>query len=1222
MKNLNTSFRPLFQIYLLILFLLFILTSSLTAQSSCDLEKDQGQGFSTAISNVVDLGNGTYTIVLDVKSNGCSGSCKAMAHYSVQAAPGTYSNVFVTVIDGNLNYNNIDLGPNLGGDPFQGFRITGTSGFGNGIPGEFTMTYTLSGGLQDQQTLVKAGKKDLIASFSASEFQAVLDCLSSNIYPYYEPPAGGKLENSLIGPELTSLYNAYQANGTAVSDNIFQIDSSTVLIKVFALDGQYSNLLDTLTSSGYGMTDPKGIPGQLSITGWFPIDNLLLINNLVTQVNYARPEYPAQVNSGIVTTQGDIAMRSDIARNAFLLGGEGVKVGVISDSYNKKIGNPANDDILKGDLPGIGIDANGNPVPNPENSTPVDVIKDYPYTASDEGRAMLQIVHDIAPKATLAFRTGFLNAFDFAQGINELKDAGCDVIVDDITYISEPFFQDGLVAQTVNSVVSQGVAYFTAAGNYGTNSYENDFYAAPAPDGMTGVAHNFAGSGENDIYQSISVAEGNYTLVLQWDDGTDYGNTNTDLDIYIANSNGSTLFGFNRDNTGGNPIEVLPFTVGPGGAETNLLIVKASGPDNVRFKYIVFRGQVTMNEYGNTGNSTIVGHPNAEGSITVGAVLYSNTPEYGVNPPTIASFSSRGGTMVNGIDRDKPDITAPNGVNTTVDLGGVNIDGDPFPNFFGTSAAAPHAAGVAALLKEAVNKFYGTNLSPDVLRTIMTSTAIDMNSPGYDNATGNGFIQADAALLTLANPSPVISGLFYDTALTPGSDTLTITITGNYLTDGSQVIFNGEPAESGTVQGDTAITATIYPFTDLYPTIQVYNPPNPETNGTDGGLSNPLYFNNKPTVLITIDNKSKYYGEVVPELTANYELVNPDSTVSLTDAGLMPAEFSRIMGIQFETVNVSELSNSGLWAITPDITDPLNPNSGVEATDSLDISLLDQFNFVFVNGLLTINKLDLVITPKDTTFVYGEPIAGFNFDYNYDSDTGVVIPENVNEQILSNLQASHATVLVNAMATALVNAPATALVNYSFMISATALVNNTDLVEITSVDSLFNPDGSINATALVNGAARATVLVNSAARATVLVNAASLVAGTATVLVNGTATALVNSTALVNASATALVNTTTINESSNSNAVFMLTDDDINILLGNDTGTIAMVPMNLIPGNTVGSYWNIPGVYLSNNFNVTYEPGNYSITPAEVAISIDDASLMQTYDGTAKSIDI
>ena len=150
--------------WLSLFFILFSIVD-LNAQTSCMITKDHGQGYTTAIKSVVANSNNSYTIVLDVKSNGCTGTCKAMARYSVQASPGTYSNVSVEVIQGNLNYNNIDLGPNLGGDPFTGFRLTGTAGFGNGNPGEFTITYTLTGGLQNQQTQVKAGGDFLLVSF-------------------------------------------------------------------------------------------------------------------------------------------------------------------------------------------------------------------------------------------------------------------------------------------------------------------------------------------------------------------------------------------------------------------------------------------------------------------------------------------------------------------------------------------------------------------------------------------------------------------------------------------------------------------------------------------------------------------------------------------------------------------------------------------------------------------------------------------------------------------------------------------------------------------------------------------------------------------------------------------------------------------------------------------------------------------------------------------------
>jgi hypothetical protein len=66
-----------------------------------------------------------------------------------------------------------------------------------------------------------------------------------------------------------------------------------------------------------------------------------------------------------------------------------------------------------------------------------------------------------------SFRTGYVSAGDFAQGILQLAADSCDIIVDDITYITEPFLSDGVVSQAVDNVVAQGVTYFSSAGNFG-----------------------------------------------------------------------------------------------------------------------------------------------------------------------------------------------------------------------------------------------------------------------------------------------------------------------------------------------------------------------------------------------------------------------------------------------------------------------------------------------------------------------------------------------------------------------------------------------------------------------------------------------------------------------------------------------------------------------------------------------------------------------------------
>ena len=69
-------------------------------------------------------------------------------------------------------------------------------------------------------------------------------------------------------------------------------------------------------------------------------------------------------------------------------------------------------------------------------------------------------------------------------------------------------------------------------------------------------------------------------------------------------------------------------------------------------------------------------------------------------------------------------LIGPNGVNTTVNLGGaVFNDGDAYPNFFGTSAAAPHVAAVGALLIQGRKKFnLQTTVTPAEIRQQLVSS--------------------------------------------------------------------------------------------------------------------------------------------------------------------------------------------------------------------------------------------------------------------------------------------------------------------------------------------------------------------------------------------------------------------------------------------------------------------------------------------------------------------
>lgn len=943
-------------------------------------------------------------------------------------------------------------------------------------------------------TLSNGKVKTVDANINSNHCQGIEESL--NIIPGYIPPEGGKQLDSRIGAELTSLYNAYIADPMAfsfVTDDIFQLDGDRVLIEVVAESGQYSALMTIL--NGMGFVTVTNNPPASHATGWIDIAVLLQLN-AISELTYARPVYPGVTNyivpaTGLTKSQGDFAIHSDFVRLGYDLDGSEVKIGVLSNSFNSKM--TAHIDVANGDLPGSG---------NPNGyELEVDVLQDISPasgTLSDEGRAMLQIIHDVAPGAELAFRTGFLGEQDMALGIRQLANAGCDVVVDDISYITEPFFRDGVVAQTIDSVVNEGVTFFSSAGNFGDYSYTNIFDGTTAPGTITGEAHDFSGSG--DIFQGVLLPEGSYTLVLQWDDGTDpdMTTTQTDLDLFLSDDAGFSLLGFNRENVGTFPIEVVPFAVSGDDVNANVVIARASGPDvPVRFKYILFRGgsQFQMLEYNVPGSSTIVGHPNAEKAISVGAVRFDKNPIYSPGDyemPVIMSFSSVGGTEVNGTPRAKPDITAPNGVNTTIDLGSGDWDDpiDPdvlYPNFFGTSAASPHAAGMAALLMEGKLKYDpGNPLDPENIRSLMKLTALDMGESGEDYVSGAGFIQAHKAMMTFANPNPYVENLILASESgTPGDSVrpFSFTITGDFFTDSTQVIFRGETLEEGVIIENENTISVDHPGFIGNPEVNAFNPVISPSE-LDGGFAGGISFSDpvKQNVIIQAGRVTKKYGEIMPEYTSSISLITQeDDTLSLEDAVLsglvLPAEASRLSGLSY-AVPASDTSGAGDYIIIPS----LSPVFDAEMPSSeIDHSISEKYILEFVNGSLGIEKLALKITPQDVGIIYGEQLPPSGIEFLYEVGDSSVNIEDIG-LVLSQVEQEHSGALSNEISlirgVAIVNGipliRGIAVVNGVRMLRGIAVVNGVEVkVEVEGSDTTVYVAGEpiLNGARLMRGVA-------------------------------------------------------------------------------------------------------------------------------------------------------
>ena len=373
---------------------------------------------------------------------------------------------------------------------------------------------------------------------------------------------------------------------------------------------------------------------------------------------------------------------------------------------------------------------------------------------------MLEIVHDLAPGAQLYFATAFTSVPSFAANIKALRAAGCDIIVDDVGYFVESVFQDGqtpavvsptnggIIAQAVKDVTTAGAMYFSSAGNSGnltdatSGTWEGDFNpgaAAASPVTTAGTFHRF--SGVND-FDTLTVA-GSGPISLTWSDPL--GGSANDYDIFRLNSAGTTVATSSTNIQDGNddPYEQMSNST----ASPRIVIVKKSTAAVRALHLDTNRGVLSVATAGQThGHATTsnifsfavaatpaVGpFPNSFGTANVVETFSSDGPRRlflqgdgtAVTPGNLL-FGTNGGVVLS-----KPDLTAADGVFVT---GAGDFPGQ----FFGTSAAAPNAAAIMALIKS-----QNPGFTQAQLRSALLATALDIQAPGVDRDSGVGIVMA------------------------------------------------------------------------------------------------------------------------------------------------------------------------------------------------------------------------------------------------------------------------------------------------------------------------------------------------------------------------------------------------------------------------------------------------------------------------------------------------
>lgn len=429
-----------------------------------------------------------------------------------------------------------------------------------------------------------------------------------------------------------------------------------------------------------------------------------------------RPKAVRPVPAVINRSQGDVAHQANVVRSLGTTGA-GIAVCVLSDGVNSLAAVQAT-----GDLPAVTV------LPGFAGS-------------GDEGTAMLEIVYDLAPGASLAFATAGSNATTAAAGINALGNHGCNIIASDISiYPPAGAFFPSPYEQAIESWSQQGVFVFINAGNLGklgaatSGVWEGDYNPQVIPSGNW---HNWGGG---DIQNTIQSDAASYALI--WSDAV--GNVVSDFDLRMFDN--GVLVGSGASVNPSFPVELLTSAADDTGRQ--LWVRKNPG---TFLRYI--RLQAGNNSGGGLGYRTegaVVGELGAEGAIAVAAVDVATagggafvggasnpTSDYSSDGPRRMFYDTSGnpiGTPLASGGRvvEKPDFAAASNVTTAAP--GFN----PFP---GTSAAVPHAAAIAALVLEGRS---GVDLAE--LRSILALGSLDIDGPGRDRNSGHGVLRADLSV--------------------------------------------------------------------------------------------------------------------------------------------------------------------------------------------------------------------------------------------------------------------------------------------------------------------------------------------------------------------------------------------------------------------------------------------------------------------------------------------
>ncbi len=467
-------------------------------------------------------------------------------------------------------------------------------------------------------------------------------------------------------------------------------------------------------------TSPVADMTYSRISGWIGIEN---ISRLAMQEGIVSLAVQIPPRTSEIRTEGDFILQTKDFREKTGLSGEGVKIGVISDGVDGL------DELIRiGELPNITVLSN--------------------TIGGDEGLAMLQIIHDIAPNATLFFHDRGTSQIAYVRALDQLITHGCSIICDDITYV-EPFFEDGYISQNIiDRILSYHILYITAAGNFAQEHYQAPF-SGYKDQGYQW--HNFNGSSGPDLTFTVPSGVAGH-VILQWDDR--FGASANNYDLFLYDESGREIArSVNLQDGDDDPMEWVRFVNSLDRPQQyTVRVVQAAAEDAMLEIYVLPLSGRSIVLDPCTPEDSVFGQQAIQQALVVGAAALD-----GKNL-TAQKYSSHGPALIRYPSfelRQKPDVVAPDHI--TVLTGSME-----HAVFTGTSAAAPHIAALAALIMSGSPGIPGSEVRKIILNATGRTEKDWNNSIGLGMPAGINISLPNSTLLPPVTEYKVFQGCKFE----------------------------------------------------------------------------------------------------------------------------------------------------------------------------------------------------------------------------------------------------------------------------------------------------------------------------------------------------------------------------------------------------------------------------------------------------------------------------